>query len=91
MIPAFLKQVCIAVLFVLEHGRLEEFVGVGVAFSRGAYAPPFCVVQHLSAPFNASSACWKMLSIRRREVFKGFRRVKPKLNQIKAVTCRLSE
>ena len=40
----------------------------------GAYAPPFCVVQRLSAPFNASSACGKLLSIRRREVFKGFGR-----------------
>ena len=29
---------------------------------------------HLSAPFNASSACWKGLSIRRWEVFKGFGR-----------------
>ena len=38
----------------------------------GAYAPPFCAVQHLSAPFNASSASWKTLSIRRREVFEGF-------------------
>ena len=43
----------------------------------GAYAPPFCDVGRLSAPFNASSACWKMLAIRRREVFKGFRRCKP--------------
>ena len=40
----------------------------------GAYAPPFCDVGRLSAPFNASSGCWKMLAIRRREVFKGFRR-----------------
>lgn len=47
MIPAFLKQVCIAVLCVLEHGRLEEFVGVGVAFSGGACAPPFCAVERL--------------------------------------------
>ena len=40
----------------------------------GAYAPPFCAVQRLSEPFNALSACWKLLSIRRREVFKGFGR-----------------
>ena len=40
----------------------------------GACAPPFCTVQRLSAPLNASSACWKRLSIRRREVFKGFGR-----------------
>ena len=38
----------------------------------GACAPPFCAVGRLSAPFNASLACWKLLSIRRREVFKGF-------------------
>ena len=30
----------------------------------GACAPPFCAVGRLSAPFNASSACWKMLAIR---------------------------
>ena len=36
----------------------------------GAYAPPFCAVGRLSAPLNASSACWKTLSIRRREFFK---------------------
>ena len=40
----------------------------------GACAPPFCAVGRLSAPFNASSACGKLLSIRRREVFKGFGR-----------------
>ena len=40
----------------------------------GACAPPFCAVGRLSAPLNASSACWKTLSIRRREVFKGFGR-----------------
>ena len=40
----------------------------------GACAPPFCAVQRLSAPFNASSACWKGLSIKRREVFKRFGR-----------------
>ncbi len=43
----------------------------------GACAPPFCAVQRLSAPFNASSASWKGLSIRRWEVFKGFERRKP--------------
>ena len=46
-------------------------------FSGGACAPPFCAVGRLSAPFNISSACWKGLSIRRREVFKGFGRRKP--------------
>ena len=40
----------------------------------GACAPPFCAVQRLSSPFNASSACWKGLSIKRREVFKRFGR-----------------
>ncbi len=40
----------------------------------GACAPPFCAVGRLSAPFNASSASRKTLSIRRREVFKGFER-----------------
>ena len=40
----------------------------------GACAPPFCAVGRLSAPFNASSASWKALSIRRRKVFKGFGR-----------------
>ena len=39
----------------------------------GACAPPFCAVGRLSAPFNALSDYWKTLSIRRREVFKGFR------------------
>ena len=39
----------------------------------GACAPPLCAVGRLSAPLNASSACWKALSIRCREVFKGFR------------------
>ena len=43
----------------------------------GACAPPFCVVQRLSTPFNASSASWKALSIRRRKVFKGFGRHEP--------------
>ena len=43
----------------------------------GAHAPPFCAVGRLSAPFNASSACWKGLSIRHQEVFKGFGRRKP--------------
>ena len=38
----------------------------------GACAPPFCAVGRLSAPFNALSDYWKTLSIRRREVFKGF-------------------
>ena len=38
--------------------------------SGGACAPPFCDVGRLSAPFHASSACWKGLSIRRREVLK---------------------
>ena len=47
----------------------------------GAYAPPFCVVQHLSAPFNASSACWKGLLVRHLEVFKGFGRRKPESYQ----------
>ena len=47
----------------------------------GAYAPPFCAVGRLSAPFNASSDCWKMLSIRRREVFKGFGRREPESYQ----------
>jgi len=42
----------------------------------GACALPFCAVGRLSAPFNASSDCWKMLSIGRREVFKGFGRRK---------------
>ena len=40
----------------------------------GACAPPFCAVGRLYAPFNASSASRKTLSIRRREVFKGFER-----------------
>ena len=40
----------------------------------GACAPPFCAVGRLSAHFNASSASWDGLSIRRREVFKGFGR-----------------
>jgi hypothetical protein len=31
----------------------------------GACAPPFCAVGRLSAPFNALSAYWKGLSIRR--------------------------
>ena len=44
------EPVSIAVLFVFEHRRLEEFVGVGVADSGGACAPPFCVVQRLSTP-----------------------------------------
>ena len=39
----------------------------------GACAPPFCDVQRLFEPFNALSAFWKALSIRRREVFKGYR------------------
>ena len=39
----------------------------------GACAPPFCAVQRLFEPFNALSAYWKGLSIRRREVFKGYR------------------
>ena len=47
----------------------------------GACAPPFCAVGRLSAPFNASSACWKGLSIRRREVFKGFGRREPESYQ----------
>ena len=46
-------------------------------FVGGAYAPPFCAVQRLLEPFNASSASWKTLSIRRREVFKGFGRRQP--------------
>ncbi len=40
----------------------------------GACAPPFCAVERRSAPLNAPSACWKGLSIRRWEVFKGFER-----------------
>ena len=47
----------------------------------GACAPPFCAVGRLSAPLNASSACWKTLSIRRREVFKGFGRREPESYQ----------
>ena len=43
----------------------------------GACAPPFCAVQRLSAPLNASSASWKTLSIRRLEVLNGFGRRKP--------------
>ena len=43
----------------------------------GAYAPPVCAVGRISAHFNASSASWDGLSIRRREVFKGFGRRKP--------------
>lgn len=35
-------------------------------FRGGACAPPFGAVGRLSAPFNASSASGKMLSIRRR-------------------------
>ena len=48
----------------------------------GACAPPFCAVQRLSAPYNASSACWKGLSIRRREVIKGFGRREPESHQV---------
>ena len=47
----------------------------------GACAPPFCAVKRLSTPLNASSDCWKMLSIRRREVFKGFGRREPESYQ----------
>ena len=47
----------------------------------GACAPPFCVVQRLFEPFNALSAYWKGLSIRRREVFKGFGRREPESYQ----------
>lgn len=53
-------------------------------FSEGVRALP------LFAPFNASLDCWKTLTIRRREFFKGFGWVKPKPYQIKAVTYRLS-
>jgi len=47
----------------------------------GACAPPFCAVQRLFEPFNALSAYWKGLSIRRREVFKGFGRREPESYQ----------
>ena len=47
----------------------------------GACAPPFCAVQCLFEPFNALSAYWKGLSIRRREVFKGFGRREPESYQ----------
>ena len=43
----------------------------------GACAPPFCAVQRLFEPFNALSAYWKGLSIRRPEAFKGFGRRNP--------------
>ena len=47
----------------------------------GACAPPFCAVGRLSAPFNALSDYWKTLSIRRREVFKGFGKREPESYQ----------
>ena len=47
----------------------------------GACAPPFCAVGRLSAPFNALSDYWKTLSIRRREVLKGFGRREPESYQ----------
>ena len=47
----------------------------------GSVRSPFCAVGRLSAHFNASSASWDGLSIRRREVFKGFERRKPESYQ----------
>ena len=58
-------------------------------FLGGACAPPFCAVGRLSAPFNALSACWKGLSIRRREVFKGFGRREPESYQAHSIECQV--
>lgn len=38
-------------------------------FRRVRALPSFCAVGRLSALFNALSACWKMLSIRRHRAF----------------------
>ena len=59
-----------------ETGEVShvEHLAAESDFFGGACAPPFCAVRRLSAPFNASSVCRKGLSIRRREVFKGFGR-----------------
>ncbi len=54
----------------VEHLAAESEFG-------GACAPPFCAVGRLSAPFKALSAYWKLLSIRRREVFKGLGMCEP--------------
>jgi hypothetical protein len=66
-----------------ETGEVShvEHLAAESDFFGGACAPPFCAVGRLSAPFNASSACWKRLSIRRREVFKGFGRCEPESYQ----------
>lgn len=50
----------------------------------GARAPPFCAVKRLIGLLETAV-------FRRLEVLNGFGRVKPKHNQTKAVTCRLSE
>ena len=47
------EPVSIAVLFVFEHRRLEEFVGVGVADSGGGVRSP---VLCRSTPFNTQLA-----------------------------------
>lgn len=65
-----IKRFVLIVLRDSKHNSQLDYLG-------GACAPPFCAVQRLSAPLNASSACWKTLSIRRREVLKGFGRREP--------------
>ncbi len=57
----------------------------------GAHAPPFRAVQRLFEPFHALSAYWKGLSIRRREVFKGFGRREPESYQAHYRSLNISE
>ena len=57
----------------------------------GACAPPFCIVQRLFEPFNALSAYWKGLSIRRLEVFKGFGKREPEFYQAHLMKLHLAD
>ena len=50
---------------------------------------PFCADGRLSAPFNALSACWKGLLIRRREVFKCLGRCELDSYQAHDVECQV--
>ena len=80
----------ISTLFVLEHEQFEEFVGVGAADLGERTLPLFAPFNAFLRPLTPHRLAGKRCQSGVGRFLKVFGRVKPKHNQTKAVTFRLS-